>query len=782
VVRRCRPRVTAVLILVCLTFLSMLWMDWHIPIFSPLRPYKETILAVSKSAACHKSNTSKCTAHNVSIAPKSTAYNVSIAPKCTAYNISIEPKCTAYNISIAPKCTAYNVSIAPKSTAYNISIDPRCTAYNISIAPKCTAYNISIASKCTAYNISMAPKCTAYNIPIVTKSTAYNVSIASKSAAHNTLNASKTAAYNISGTQNFTANIHKRVHDATPYVPHNSSHDLVLWAGCKVPVYQPYGPDVKQFIKKLPPHKCSRQPPLIKVERDVLTLNTALLEKRKEILSNCTYEAINRVSEDKINYSKPVVFNSSVRLQADFIRVRCHTRSESSKEELVHTELHPILTKKQDVEDKLQSRMEQFLNLTTKNSGTRSQPLSIVMVGVDSVSRLNMIRHLTSTRHFLLTQLQAIDLINYNKVGQNTFPNLLPMMSGKAMTDFNRSDFSNHHMDTLGISFLWDELKSAGYRTLFAEDWPGVAIFNYVKKGFKNPPAQYYYRVLELAKEKNSKLFSESHRCFGTQPNDELVLNYTLAFQRLFRDKPHFGLTFLTRSSHDDVDGYHTRYLTRLVQEGLVKNTLFVFFSDHGMRFGGENAARLVTPFDIHATLLDVLYRVPGVRRNSTSGVQDPGISLFDEIPANRTCTDAGIPLFYCVCVNTRELTASSSAAKKAGTALIATLNAAVTKANVTDKCHRLQLSSINKAVELRGAQQYLRKQCLSVRNYTVEGSVYRMTVVARPGDGKFEALMSRCNGTSDFVIYGDLDRTNKYGNSSYCVNDSFLKKLCLCK
>ncbi|KAK7486137.1 hypothetical protein BaRGS_00022603, partial [Batillaria attramentaria] len=747
-------------------------------------PYKETILAVSKCAACHKSNTSKCTAHNISIAPKCTAHNVSIAPKCTAHNISIAPKSTAYNVSIASKSTAYNVSIAPKSTAYNISIAPKSTAYNISIAPKCTAYNVSIAPKSTAYNISIDPKCTSYityplpqNAQPITYPSPANVQPTTYPSSPNLQPTTYPSPQNLQrktypSPQNLQPTTHttpqklqttiflalktsQQTFTRETMTPHhmylttvasfsddlNSTtgpHDLVLWGGCKVPVYQPYGPDVKQFIKKLPPHNCSRQPPLIKVERDVLTLNTALLEKRKEILSNCTYEVINRVSEGQINYSKPVVFNSSVRLQADFIRVRCHTRSENSKEELVHTELHPILTKKQDVEDKLQSRMEHFLNLTTKNSGTRSQPLSIVMVGVDSVSRLNMIRHLTSTRHFLLTQLQAIDLINYNKVGQNTFPNLLPMMSGKAMTDFNRSDFSNHHMDTLGISFLWDELKSAGYRTLFAEDWPGAAIFN------------------------------ESRRCFGTQPNDELVLNYTLAFQRLFRDKPHFGLTFLTRSSHDDVndpsqvDGYHTRYLTSLVQEGLVKNTLFVFFSDHGMRFGGVNAARLVTPFDIHATLLDVLYRVPGVRRNSTSGVQDPGISLFDEIPANRTCIDAGIPLLHCVCVNTRELTASSSAAKKAGTALIATLNAAVTKANVTDKCHRLQLSSINKAVELRGAQQYLRKQCPSVRNYAVEGSVYRMTVVARPGDGKFEALMSRCNGTSDFVIYGDLDRINK--------------------
>nr|KAG5699008.1 hypothetical protein BaRGS_033521 [Batillaria attramentaria] len=175
-------------------------------------------------------------------------------------------------------------------------------------------------------------------------------------------------------------------------------------------------------------------------------------------------------------------------------------------------------------------------------------------------------------------------------VGLNTLPNLLPLMSGKAFTDFSSHSLSSDHLDTLGIPFLWDELKNAGYRTLFAEDFPYLNIFHSLWGGFKRPPADHYYRVFELAKETNSELFSEKERCFGTQPNDELILNYTLAFQRLFRDKPHFGLTFLTRSTHDDVNnasqvaGYYSRYLTSLVDEGLVNNTLLIVFSDHGIR------------------------------------------------------------------------------------------------------------------------------------------------------------------------------------------------------
>nr|KAG5699007.1 hypothetical protein BaRGS_033520 [Batillaria attramentaria] len=345
--------------------------------------------------------------------------------------------------------------------------------------------------------------------------------------------------------------------------------------------------------------------------------------------------------------------------------------------------------------------------------------MNVVMIGVDSVSRLNMIRHLKRTRHFLLDRMQALDLEDYNKVGLNTFPNILPMMTGHAMKEFNRSVLKTQHLDTLHLGFLWEEFKNAGYRTLYAEDLPEISIFNYLKEGFKRPPAHYYNRPLEKAKEKNEELFGDWRHCFGTQPQDELILNYSLAFQRVFRDKPHFAFTFLTASTHEDVngasqvDGYHARYLSSLVEEGLVNNTLLIFFSDHGIRWGPvrntpqggfedsrpfmylafpsrfreehpelmqrvqKNAARLVTPFDIHATLLDVLYRVPGVYRQKSSA-ENKGISLFDE---------------------------------QAGAALVASLNAAMTQANVTGKCHMLQLGKVTNLQQIGGAEHYMKKK-----------------------------------------------------------------------
>jgi len=53
------------------------------------------------------------------------------------------------------------------------------------------------------------------------------------------------------------------------------------------------------------------------------------------------------------------------------------------------------------------------------------------------------------------------------------------------------------------------------------------------------------------------------------------------------------------------------------------------------------NADRLTTPFDLHETLLDVV-DMERRRGNATAG-RPRGYSLFQDIPHDRMCADAGI-------------------------------------------------------------------------------------------------------------------------------------------
>ena len=112
------------------------------------------------------------------------------------------------------------------------------------------------------------------------------------------------------------------------------------------------------------------------------------------------------------------------------------------------------------------------------------------------------------------------------------------------------------------------------------------------------------------------------------------------------RKQKYFAYISISEMTHDWIEAGHYmdvpyhQLLTKLFDENLLKNTLLIFFSDHGFRYGplrqthtGEvetrlpfnfihlpenfntkyaenlrqNQYRLTTPFDIHATLTHVI-------------------------------------------------------------------------------------------------------------------------------------------------------------------------------
>ena len=147
-------------------------------------------------------------------------------------------------------------------------------------------------------------------------------------------------------------------------------------------------------------------------------------------------------------------------------------------------------------------------------------------------------------------------------MGDNTFPNILGLLTGRKVDENSEDMLSSlgvldkSAMDKQGLRFLWNDFRDAGFRTLYCEDSTGVGTFNWGKgSGFQDPPTHYYFRPMELAKEKHSGLFTHGGACFAGFPNDVLLLNYTLDYCRLFKDKPHFALTFLVASTHGDING-----------------------------------------------------------------------------------------------------------------------------------------------------------------------------------------------------------------------------------
>jgi hypothetical protein len=156
---------------------------------------------------------------------------------------------------------------------------------------------------------------------------------------------------------------------------------------------------------------------------------------------------------------------------------------------------------------------------------TKIEELSILILGVVSVSRSNMIRYMLKKRKYLLQNMSAFELNGYNKVADNTFVNIVPMITGKFVKELpGIEDMKNVPFDK--YDFIWKKYSQHAYRTLYSEDAPGIQMFDYLKAGFSKFPADYFNRPFSLAAEDISDLWNSGHQCIHVRPEADIMLDY----------------------------------------------------------------------------------------------------------------------------------------------------------------------------------------------------------------------------------------------------------------
>lgn len=114
------------------------------------------------------------------------------------------------------------------------------------------------------------------------------------------------------------------------------------------------------------------------------------------------------------------------------------------------------------------------------------KPLNVLVVGMDSVSRLNAHRQFPETLKFLRTKKNLVELFGYNKIGLNSAPNQIPLLTGvKYLGDYLQARVTNNYFDN-ETRYLWDDYESRGYRTMFYEEQWKYGLFIYPStNGFK---------------------------------------------------------------------------------------------------------------------------------------------------------------------------------------------------------------------------------------------------------------------------------------------------------
>ncbi|GFR58564.1 hypothetical protein ElyMa_005363900 [Elysia marginata] len=655
---------------------------------------------------------------------------------------------------------------------------------------------------------------------------------------------------------------------------------------CLFPRTDPFDPSLDDVVRTFPPLDCSNQTAnIVYLEKYVLYVNYTklpLVLSAGQIFSHCWYKEIIRQKDwdTRFNFSwTSENFTKSIALPAwnEHIVSECF---DANKTVLSRSYFH-LIRKKPDIE---KEQHHKYLDHVRVNSPLET--LSFFIIGIDGMSKQNFERAMPKTRNFLIDKMGAIELYKYNKLAFETFPNVLALLTGHTPEEFYRDWKYNRtgYVDQINDAFLWTEARKLGYRTAMMLDAQSITAFHYQKKGFNERPVHYYQRETVLASTRDKLMRGEESNCLGDVPEVTVVHEPWLQIARTFgkdRTTPFFAYSFAVGITHDESDlaskgdeAYH-KFLHDLVATDSLNNTVIVWFSDHGPRFGpiretyhGRietstpyiffvfppwfkrkyphlmktleiNRNRLSSHFDLHETLRDLMYMRKGQRPKGT--VKERAISLFREIPRERTCAQAGIPGEFCVCGRFYEPKLTQATYYMLALTLLEKMNSfvgfATTKPVITDSGSIIQSTSGDQqllknhpmssnnggesptefqisgiAMNKNSSESYgdsgahassrtlppageLRKLCAHLNLHKVESvyqitndqlqslkvKTYRVTIRTMPGSGLFEGLVNYDEASGSAQVMGDVVRINMYRGQADCVVDPWLRQFCFC-
>lgn len=511
--------------------------------------------------------------------------------------------------------------------------------------------------------------------------------------------------------------------------------------------------------------------------------------------------------DDRVQYDDCVEFFNYIEVEHEFVRVSCEYDQKT-----VYDQFFLFAIKK--MFDFTEHRFGQnIMNTPPKND---TPFYNVIVMGIDAISRLNFYRTMPKTLDYLKKK-GAIELLGYNKVGDNTFPNLTPMLLGIKETDLKRTCWPHDGASFDNCPFIWQWFKEAGFYTALGEDSAKLGTFNFAKNGFIKTPTDFYIRTFLHEAEVNvgnTKDFN-SYICMGNKYFYKVLLDYIESLMSALRYSKLFGFFWEVSMSHDyltypmAMDDSYKNFFEKLDSYNYLDNTVLILLSDHGIRWGAirltkqgrleerlpfvhillppsfqenynlaynnlkQNSKRLTTPFDMYATLSDLinLEEISNEKikqRTKSSYTENRSISLFLPIPKNRTCKSAEIDDHWCTCHKGIKLSTKSFEARNAAEQLVKHLNKYLEEYR---QCAVLSLAEVLEVTEMMAGKP--RKDEIGWREFMV---VVRTT----PGDGVFEGTLQHRN--DKWTLAGTTSRLNLYGDQSHCVHHYQLKLYCYCR
>lgn len=297
---------------------------------------------------------------------------------------------------------------------------------------------------------------------------------------------------------------------------------------------------------------------------------------------------------------------------------------------------------------------------------------NVLSLLIDPISRNSFHRSLPKTAR-LLNELGFIEFTKHTVVGGNSGPNQAALFSGVPLTNGRNGIGASMSHGKPGKEkrpqWIWDDLRDSGYITFKAED--GCVLNSNMIQSIK--PHVHHGSALQ-----NMFCFAfDRPNCLGSKMAASHLLESAKDFIDTYNDETPWAAFLSFTDSHEDsmtlielLDNLFYNFLSEIN----MSNTIVMVLSDHGLHYGpwfqskvGEreraepilfmslpsthndlhsivaaNSQRWTSPFDVHATLTDI------VLHNRT--ISNTGSSLVRRLPGSRSgCRGIdGVPSEYC--------------------------------------------------------------------------------------------------------------------------------------
>ena len=327
---------------------------------------------------------------------------------------------------------------------------------------------------------------------------------------------------------------------------------------------------------------------------------------------------------------------------------------------------------------------------------------SFNLVLIDALSRAHFLRTLPKTVQLLRSLaekdddgVEVFEFFRYHIVGSVTIANM-PQMLGAYPADDVTYWSKGSQCAECDENWLNRRLKKRGYVTMESTERHNMFFHHKINAGDELGYDHFYdfsSCFLGYTEDPNTPVTALGRCMNNNESIDELTFKYTTQFLQNYAPLPRFSYTHIQTAHEPTFQVVQT--LDEILPSHLNSidlSSMFTFITaDHGMSYGDfalsyygqleyklpvlyllapskfltdemrtnlkANSQSLVTGFDIYATINSLSSETDRVEPpQRPAGKEFTGIPLYERIPRERTCEEAGIQTKYCICTNWEEV------------------------------------------------------------------------------------------------------------------------------